>query len=280
MKSIFLILLLGIFSCQNNSTEQVKKEAPTEKDENDYWEKIYKKYGDADKYQQWFFEFFDEKTIAVPSFIDTLSDGNVLFGIQSPRWHPVLFCVKDIRDTKKFYSIFQLHGFPNDSKGFSDGVNQQFNSETKESQDKMKYIFKSFFQQIKFYPYDILRFLEKKTVNDTLSPNAIEEFFDKVFSSIKNPKNEYGFKSLRFDKYELLFNKDIKNVSIKKFLETKTAKKLPDYERIKYILYTAPNCILSYEIKKNTYVLIFKSPKIHDVEIHVFGELINYWSWE
>ena len=48
---MFLILLLCIFSCQN-STEQVKKEAPSEKKEEDWRELRYKKYGDVDRYQR------------------------------------------------------------------------------------------------------------------------------------------------------------------------------------------------------------------------------------
>ena len=288
MRLIFLIVLLGIFSCQNNSTEQVKKETTTEKDEDDYWEQKYKKYKDIDTYMQWYCQEFpivsrtgkSRGMIIAPSYVDTLSGNRVLLAVSHAHNRPntLLFCIKDTK-TKKIYSIFLLQGFhfyAND-KPFDGGIKENFQSETSESKNKMKHVFFSSFMQIKPYQYDIQRLLERQAINDTLPPNTIDAFFDEIFLSIKNPKHKFKLKSFdREDRRELLFNKDTNLVSIKRFLNTKRARELPDYEKIKYMtMLNSNNNLLCYEIKKDTYILIFKSRKIHDIEIYVFGELIN-----
>ena len=99
MRSIFLIVLLGIFSCQNNSTEQVKKEAPTEKEEEGYWRQQYKDK-DIDTYLQWFCQEFPmvsqiDSEMKTPSHIDTLSGDRVLLGVSHRPNADLLFCIKE-----------------------------------------------------------------------------------------------------------------------------------------------------------------------------------------
>ena len=274
MKKVFLniaLVVIGLFSCQNDKPAQLVKVSS----ESNTIKSYYEKYSDIIRYKCWFFNDSSLNiNIGGSSSIDTLRNDNVLLGIIKD-YRSVVVSIKNTK-TQKFYSIFQLNGILCRCCHI-DSINKNFRTESKDTKAKIQNICRNSLRQIKFFHYDILKLLELQMVNDTLKLGVIETLFDEIFYSLKNSRKS-RYSAFWVDESDLLFKKDTNMTSFKMFLKTKRVKALYNYEEIAFWLKdVSPTYFLSYEIKKNTYLLIPKGVrKLHDMRIFVFGECVDY----